>query len=89
MNELFTARLGFAYDPTPIPSDYLTPETPGANKLNYTVGASLRLASNISLDASLQYIQALEREDGYAPADFYATYNTNAVIPGVGLNITF
>lgn len=89
VNELFTARLGFAYDPTPIPSDYLTPETPGANKLNYTVGASLRLASNISLDASLQYIQALEREDGYAPADFYATYNTNAVIPGVGLNITF
>lgn len=89
VNELLAARLGFAYDPTPIPSDYLTPETPGANKLNYTVGASLRLAENISLDASLQYIQALEREDGYAPSDFYGTYNTNAVIPGVGLNITF
>ncbi len=82
-------RLGFAYDPTPIPKGYITPETPGANKLNYTLGLSYFFTDNISLDLSLMYIKANEREDGYAPADFYGTYNSNAVLPGFGLNIKF
>ncbi|HKL71999.1 MAG TPA: outer membrane protein transport protein [Marinilabiliaceae bacterium] len=82
-------RAGFAFDPTPIPKDYLTPETPGATKLNYTLGLSYLFTENISLDLSLMYIKAMEREDGYAPADFYGTYNSNAVLPGFGLNIKF
>lgn len=82
-------RAGFAYDPTPIPKDYLTPETPGATKLNYTLGLSYFFTDNISLDLSFMYIKALEREDGYAPTDFYGTYNSNAVLPGFGLNIKF
>jgi long-chain fatty acid transport protein len=84
-----TSRIGFAYDSTPIPEGYLTPETPGANKLNYTFGLSYHFAELISLDFSLQYIDAVEREDGYAPDNFYGTYNANALIPGIGVNINF
>lgn len=82
-------RLGFAYDPTPIPKNYLTPETPGANKLNYTLGLSYLFTEKVSLDFSLMFIKAIEREDGYGPADFYGTYNSNALLPGLGLNIKF
>ena len=89
INDIFASRIGFAYDETPIPEGYLTPETPGAVKLNYSVGVSFILADNISLDASIQYIHALEREDGYEPLDFHGIYNTNAVVPSVGLNIIF
>lgn len=89
LNDFVSGRAGFAWDTTPIPKDYLTPETPGANKLNYTLGLSFRFSENVSLDTSLQFIRAMEREDGYAPANFYGTYNTNAVIPGFGLNISF
>jgi long-chain fatty acid transport protein len=89
VNKKITTRLGFAYDSTPIPEDYLTPETPGANKLNYTAGLSYTISDKISFDVSLQYIQALERNDGYKSLDFYGTYNANAIIPGFGINYSF
>lgn len=83
------ARAGGAYDPTPIPKDYLSPETPGANKINVTAGLSYAMNNRLTLDVSFLYIKALEREDGYKPSEFYGTYNTNALIPGFGLNYSF
>ena len=34
----FAARLGFAYGITPVQNGYVTPETPDANRVNYTAG---------------------------------------------------
>jgi long-chain fatty acid transport protein len=84
-----TGRIGFAYDNTPIPENYLTPETPGNDKLNFSAGLSYQVTDRLSFDASFLFIKALERKDGYAPADFYGTYNTTAVIPGFGINYSF
>jgi long-chain fatty acid transport protein len=89
LNTKFKGRLGFAYDSTPIPEGYLTPETPGANKLNFCAGFSYTVNEKLSFDASFEYIKALERNDGYDSANFYGTYNTNAFIPGFGVNYTF
>ena len=87
--ENLKVRGGIYYDETPIPSDYLTPETPGANKTGISTGFSYNLNSGLTVDASLLYITAEEREDGYAPADYYGTYNSSAWIPGLGLSWSF
>ncbi len=82
-------RGGIYFDQTPIPEDYLTPETPGANKIGYSTGFSWKLSPNLDLDASLLYIKAEDRTDGYALQNFYGTYSTNAWIPGLGVSWTF
>ena len=87
--ESLKIRAGIYYDETPIPSDYLTPETPGTNKTGISTGFSWDLNANLTVDASLLYIAGEEREDGYAPLNFYGTYNTSAWIPGIGLSWSF
>lgn len=81
-------RAGIYYDETPIPENYLTPETPGTNKVGISAGFSWHLNDKLSLDASLLHIAGEEREDGYAPLNFYGTYNTSAWIPGFGVSWT-
>ncbi len=89
LNEKIDLRAGVYYDQTPIPEDYLTPETPGTDKIGMSVGASWYITDKLSLDVSFLYIYGTKREDGYKEADFYGTYYTNAIIPGFGLNYSF
>ena len=88
-NEKVQFRAGIYYDSTPIPEDLLTPETPGTNKIGMSLGMGYQINDKLSLDASLLYIHGEKREDGYEPTNFYGTYYTNAVIPGIGLNYSF
>ncbi|MCU4165206.1 OmpP1/FadL family transporter [Carboxylicivirga caseinilyticus] len=85
----FQLRAGIYYDSTPIPEDLLTPETPGTNKIGISAGFTWNVTEKLAVDGSLLYIHGQTREDGYAPSDFYGTYYTNAVIPGIGLTYSF
>jgi len=89
MNDKIQFRAGIYYDSTPIPEDLLTPETPGTNKIGMSMGCGYQICDKLSVDVSLLYIHGEKREDGYAPTNFYGTYYTNAVIPGIGLNYSF
>jgi len=89
LNDKFFLRAGFYYDQTPIPEDYLSPETPGTNKYGMSGGLSWYITDKFSLDLSFLYIQGQKRTDGYKEANFYGTYYTNAFIPGFGLNYKF
>lgn len=89
-------RAGVYYDETPIPKDYLTPETPGTNKVGASIGLSWFISEKFSVDASLLRIMGEERKDGYRnypsaamPIGFYGTYNTSAWLPGIGISYTF
>ncbi len=85
----FILRGGVYLDETPIPEGFLTPETPGANKTGFSGGFSWKLLSHLEMDASLLYIKAEDRNDGYAPLNFYGSYSANAWIPGLGLSWQF
>ena len=89
LQESFQLRAGIYYDSTPIPDDLLTPETPGTNKIGISAGFTWRASDKLAVDGSLLYIHGQKREDGYAPSDFYGTYYTNAVIPGIGITYSF
>ncbi len=82
-------RLGAYYDQTPVKDGYLTPETPDANKLGITVGASYRLTKRFHLDASMLYIEGMKRTDTNLETQFGGTYKTKAVVPGISIEYVF
>lgn len=89
LSEKLIVRAGAYYDETPISDDYVNPETPGMNKIGMSAGASYMLTNNWSVDASFLYITGVERDAGYQPVNFYGTYNSRAIIPGIGVTYSF
>lgn len=89
INKLLTVRLGGYYDPTPVPDDYLNPQTPSMNQLGLTAGLSLYPFKGFSVDAAFLYVMGFEREGTYLPENFSGTYKNNVYIPGIGLTYNF
>lgn len=89
MNDLLTLRVGGYYDPTPIPSDYMHPQTPGMDQIGLTCGVSVTPVKGLSIDAAFLYIMGLERTGTYSPDNFTGTYSNAAYSPGIGLTYNF
>ena len=89
LNEKWTVRLGTYYDMTPVQAGYLTPETPDADKLGITAGASFKITKKIHIDASFLYIEGKQRTDTDLETSFTGTYKTRALVPGVSLEYVF
>lgn len=90
-----TVRGGGSYDFSPVKDGFVTPETPDADRLGLTVGASYKFGS-FGIDVSGQFIDLKKRTQTEADlvanntADRVAgTYKTRVLIPGIGLNYTF
>ncbi len=82
-------RAGVYYDETPVQDYYLTPETPGTNKVGSSFGLSWLLNDKLSIDASLLRIIGQERKIDTHLYNFIGTYNTSAWLPGIGISYTF
>ncbi|MGB1206610.1 MAG: OmpP1/FadL family transporter [Chitinophagales bacterium] len=89
MNEKITLRAGTAYDLSAAPDCCVTPETPDANKLSFSVGATIRPTDKIDIDASFVWVEASERTTINTEADFEATYKVRAFVPGIGVQYSF
>lgn len=82
LNEKITTRAGFAYAMTPVKNEYVTPETPDANRLNFTVGLGYKLTEKFILDASLLFTQ-FKREATNLETGLSGTYKTRVYAPGI------
>jgi long-chain fatty acid transport protein len=89
LSEKWTLRCGTYYDMSPVKAGYLTPETPDADKLGITAGASFNVTKKIHVDVSLLYIESKKRTDTNLETGFSGTYKTKAVVPGVSLEYVF
>jgi len=89
LSQKWIVRLGAYYDMTPVKAGYLTPETPDANKIGITAGASFVIAKHFKLDASIMYIEGMKRTDTNLETNFTGTYKTKAIVPGVSLCYNF
>jgi long-chain fatty acid transport protein len=89
LNPKWTVRLGTYYDMSPVKAGYLTPETPDADKLGITTGASFTVTQRIHVDASLLYIEGKKRTDTNLETQFSGTYKTKAVVPGISIEYVF
>jgi long-chain fatty acid transport protein len=89
LNDLLTLRMGAYFDSSPVGDGYLTPETPDANKIGITAGATIALGYFVHLDLSFLYIESMKRTDTNLETQFSGTYKTRAVAPGFALEFLF
>ena len=89
LTEKWTARLGAYYDMSPVKAGYLTPETPDADKLGITAGATFKVTKKIFVDVSFLYIEGMKRTDTNLETQFGGTYKSKAVVPGFALSYMF
>jgi long-chain fatty acid transport protein len=84
-----TARMGYAYAITPVPTGSLTPETPDANRQNFFLGFSYLVGEKLSIDAALQLVDVAERKDTNRETNLSGTYKTNATVGAIGVSYSF
>jgi len=91
-----TVRAGGAYDNTPVRDGYLTPETPDANRIIGTLGASYKFGEHFGVDLSAQFVSLEKRTvtqqeliNSGTTDRVAGTYKTQVIVPGLGLNYTF
>jgi long-chain fatty acid transport protein len=82
-------RAGAYYALTPVPSGYLTPETPDADRTGLSVGLGYQFGESFAVDASLLYLQTARRTDTNLETRLAGTYQTKALIPGISLTYLF
>ena len=82
------ARIGMAYGISPVQNGYVTPETPDANRINYTAGLSYKLGKHFALDASI-FFTHLKRTDTNIETNLSGTFTTNVVAPGLAVIYRF
>ena len=88
-SEKFIVRAGAYYDMTPVEDGYITPETPGSNKIGVTAGASILLSEHLILDLSFLYLEGAPRTDTNLETGFGGTWKAKAYIPGFALEYIF
>lgn len=88
-SDLLTLRAGGYYDPSPVKSNYLNPQTPSTTQYGLTCGLSLTPVKGLSVDAAFLYIFGIERSGTYSPDNFSGTYSNAVYSPAIGLTYNF
>jgi long-chain fatty acid transport protein len=79
-------RVGFVYDPTPVPASTMGPELPDATRLNYMVGAGYKIGP-WTIDGAFQYINKFDRT--VTNPQFSGTWTGNAWLAGMDVGYKF
>lgn len=90
-------RAGVYYDQSPIREGNYNPETPGMDKLGFSLGASFAPYERFKIHLGLLYIQGLSRDGSYnsknivtqKPEIFAGRYSSNAFSASLGASYTF
>jgi long-chain fatty acid transport protein len=88
INDLFTARMGIGYAISPVQNGYLTPETPDADRVNYTAGFGYHVNDQFDLNASLLFTQ-IEREDTNIETQLSGIFKAIVFAPGISVAYKF
>lgn len=85
-------RIGFVYDPTPVPASTMGPELPDATRMNYTVGAGYKVG-NVTIDGAFMYIDKFDRtvsnQSVATLKGFNGTWSGNAWLAGLDVGFHF
>lgn len=96
LTEGLAVRAGAAYDFTPVKDGYVTPETPDADRVGLSAGASYTFNDRFGIDVSFLYEMLQKRSQtqndllSNGTTDRVAgTYKATAAVPGIGLHYNF
>ena len=85
-------RVGFVYDPTPVPAATMGPELPDATRINYMVGAGYKIGP-WTIDGALMYIDKFDRtvnnQNNATLTGFNGTWTGDAWLAGLDLGYRF
>jgi long-chain fatty acid transport protein len=81
-----TLRGGFYYDMSAARGGYVSPETPDANKVALTMGASYKIGA-VSIDAALLYASGAKVNQLNPETNFDGTFKAKAVAPSIGIRV--
>ena len=81
----FDLRAGMMIDTTPCNADFYNPETPGATKLEPSVGLSFRPIKGLSVDVAFMYVHGF-RKSGTGQYDDFIAPIYNAAVNAAGLS---
>lgn len=87
MNDL-AFRAGYVYDGNPIPTKYMDPSLPGADRHEFTLGIGYQITQNIRVDAAYQYI-SFENVVKDSAIPFNGTYVNSTNLFGINLGFGF
>ena len=80
--------MGIGYALSPVQNGYLTPETPDANRVNYTAGFGYHMNDQFDLNASLLFTQ-IQREDTNIETQLSGTFKAIVFAPGISVAYKF
>jgi len=97
LTEMVDLRAGIYFDGSPVPDDFLNPETPSTNKLGGTLGCSIRPIKMLSIDLGLLYVHSIDGTNSYRSGSvvkdngqkFAANYTVQAIAPSIGISLKF
>lgn len=89
--ESLALRGGIYYDQTAVDDGYITPETPDANTIGYTLGLGYTVGERFTIDVHYLLVDKAERENVAAPnsGGIDGTFESGANIFGFGLSYKF
>lgn len=82
-------RAGYYYDHTPVPTKYVEPLLPDANRNGFSVGFGYKLSERFNLDVAYLFLKADQRKAVGTEVNFDGTYNNKAYLFGVNIGYTF
>ncbi|WP_338789900.1 outer membrane protein transport protein [Bernardetia sp. MNP-M8] len=89
--ESLALRGGIYYDQTAVEDGYITPETPDANTIGYTLGLGYTVGERFTIDVHYLLVDKAERENVAAPnsGGIDGTFEAGANVFGLGLSYKF
>jgi long-chain fatty acid transport protein len=84
-SKMIAIRFGTGYATTAVPDGYVSPQVPDADRVYFTGGIGVKLASHLDLDASFEFEHILPRTQTTIQTQLSGTYETNVYIPGIAL----
>ncbi|MBO5919609.1 MAG: outer membrane protein transport protein [Bacteroidales bacterium] len=82
-------RAGLYSDTPPVQMDNYNPETPSADCVGITAGATLYPTKFMAVDLSIGYLQGDKTSGKFQNGTFNGDYTKSAIMPGIGVRFNF
>ena len=89
LGKVVSLMAGAAYDVSPIPNGYVSPDLPDQDRIVLTCGISIKPIPRLTILAAFEATDGVKRAASYDAGGFSGTYKTQAATPGVGLYYNF
>ncbi len=83
--DMIMGRVGYSFDPTPVPSEYWSSETPSTDQHTISAGVGFKFGNGFYLDLMGQYLMGEERYVHNIESNFQGDFKVKALNFGVGL----